>query len=114
VSVRPGEAHRTIELKIPSEHGYEKMAMQVAAEIAGMMGFSGERIDDLRTGEERFLELTDRHGVIPAPYMARAHWVSVLPSAGMPREEIGALLRASYEQVRAKLTKKVQRELGDG
>ena len=40
---------RTIELKIPSEHGYEKMAMQVAAELAGMMGFTDERVDDLRT-----------------------------------------------------------------
>ena len=40
---------RTIELKIPSEQGYEKMAMQVASELAGMMGFSGSRIDDLRT-----------------------------------------------------------------
>jgi serine/threonine-protein kinase RsbW len=40
---------RSIELKIPSEHGYEKMAMNVAAELAGMMRFPPERIDDLRT-----------------------------------------------------------------
>lgn len=40
---------RTIELKIPSEHGYEKMAMQLAGELAGMMGFSSSRVDDLRT-----------------------------------------------------------------
>jgi serine/threonine-protein kinase RsbW len=40
---------RTIELKIPSEHGYEKMAMQVAAELAEMMGFTSERVEDLRT-----------------------------------------------------------------
>jgi serine/threonine-protein kinase RsbW len=40
---------RSIELKIPSEHGYEKMAMNVAAELAGMMRFPPERIEDLRT-----------------------------------------------------------------
>lgn len=40
---------RTIELKIPSEHGYEKMAMQLAAELAAMMGFDASRVDDLRT-----------------------------------------------------------------
>lgn len=40
---------RTIELKIPSEHGYEKMAMQIAGELAHMMGFSPSRIEDLRT-----------------------------------------------------------------
>ena len=40
---------RSIELKIPSEHGYEKMAMNVAAELAGMMRFPADRIEDLRT-----------------------------------------------------------------
>jgi serine/threonine-protein kinase RsbW len=40
---------RSIELKIPSEHGYEKMAMNVAADLAGMMRFPPERIEDLRT-----------------------------------------------------------------
>jgi serine/threonine-protein kinase RsbW len=40
---------RTIELKIPSEHGYEKMAMQVAAELAEMMGFTRERTEDVCT-----------------------------------------------------------------
>jgi serine/threonine-protein kinase RsbW len=40
---------RTIELKIPSEEGYEKMAMRVAADLAGMMGFTEGRVDDLRT-----------------------------------------------------------------
>lgn len=67
-----------------------------------------------KVGEARFLELTDRPGIIPAPYLARAHWVSVLSSSAMPRPELEALLRSSYEQVFAKLTRKAQRELGDG
>ena len=40
---------RSIELKIPSEHGYEKMAMNVAADLARMMRFPPERVEDLRT-----------------------------------------------------------------
>jgi serine/threonine-protein kinase RsbW len=40
---------RSVELKIPSEHGYEKMAMNVAAELAARMKFSDERIEDLKT-----------------------------------------------------------------
>ena len=40
---------RSVELKIPSEHGYEKMAMNLAAELAGMMNFPSNRIEDLRT-----------------------------------------------------------------
>ncbi len=66
-----------------------------------------------KVGEERFLEMTDRHGVIPAPYMARAHWVSVLPSSGIANDEILALVRGSYEMIRARLTKRLQRELAD-
>ena len=28
-------------------------------------------------GPERFAELVEREGIIPAPYLARAHWVAV-------------------------------------
>jgi len=64
--------------------------------------------------DDRFLEITDRPHIVPAPYMARAHWVSVLSSAAMPAEELKALVRHSYELVRNKLTKKIQRELDSG
>jgi serine/threonine-protein kinase RsbW len=38
-----------IELRIPSEFGYEKMAMQLAGAVAEQMGFAPERVEDLRT-----------------------------------------------------------------
>jgi serine/threonine-protein kinase RsbW len=40
---------RSVELKIPSEQGYEKMAMNLAAELATRMHFPASRIEDLRT-----------------------------------------------------------------
>jgi serine/threonine-protein kinase RsbW len=43
------EAARVVELRIPSELGYEKMAMQLSAALAQQMGFEPERIDDLKT-----------------------------------------------------------------
>ncbi|MFN7551974.1 MAG: MmcQ/YjbR family DNA-binding protein [Pseudomonadota bacterium] len=94
----------------------DDLAYSVAGKMFAVYCFKGSNAGQVsfKVGAERFLELTDRHGIIPAPYMARAHWVSVLPSSGMPREELKALLRESYEQVRAKLPKKVQRELGEG
>jgi predicted DNA-binding protein (MmcQ/YjbR family) len=67
-----------------------------------------------KVGPERFLEFTDRPGIIPAPYMARAHWISLTRPDALPRTERDALIRGSYERVRATLTKKAQRELGDG
>lgn len=39
----------TIELHIPSRLGYEKIAMNAAASAAQLMGFSNERIEDLKT-----------------------------------------------------------------
>ena len=62
---------------------------------------------------ERFLEFTDRPGIVPAPYLARAHWISMDDPAALPRAELEALLRRAYELVREKLPKKRQRELAD-
>lgn len=39
----------TIELHLPSRLGYEKIAMNTAASTARLMGFSDERIEDLKT-----------------------------------------------------------------
>jgi serine/threonine-protein kinase RsbW len=53
---------RSIELKIPSELGYEKMAMNVAADLAGMMRFPPERIEDLRTAVSEACVNAMEHG----------------------------------------------------
>ena len=65
----------------------------------------------LKADDERFLELTDRPGIVPAPYLARAKWVFVTPEARLEDEEFAALLRRSYELVFAKLTRKLQRDI---
>ena len=64
-----------------------------------------------KVDDERFLELTDRPGIIPAPYLARARWVQVDANADLSDEEAAQLLRRSWELVFAKLTKKLQREI---
>lgn len=61
--------------------------------------------------DERFLELSDRPGIIPAPYLARAKWVYVEDAAALGDAEAQQLLRRSYELVFAKLTRKLQREI---
>jgi predicted DNA-binding protein (MmcQ/YjbR family) len=60
---------------------------------------------------ERFLELTDRPGFRPAPYMARAHWVTLDDPSVVPQTELQQLIRRAYELVFAKLTRTRQREL---
>ena len=65
-----------------------------------------------KVDDDRFLELTDRPGIIPAPYLARAKWVYVEDAKALSDKEAAALLRRSYELVFGKLTKKLQREIG--
>jgi serine/threonine-protein kinase RsbW len=43
------ENNRSIELQLPSRLGHEKVAMTTAASVARRMGFSEERIEDLKT-----------------------------------------------------------------
>jgi serine/threonine-protein kinase RsbW len=44
------DEHRSsIELRLPSRLGFEKVAMNTAASVAHLMGFSSERIEDLKT-----------------------------------------------------------------
>jgi serine/threonine-protein kinase RsbW len=38
-----------IELRLPSRLGYEKVAMNTAASVARLMGFTEERVEDLKT-----------------------------------------------------------------
>lgn len=38
-----------VELRLPSRLGYEKVAMNTAASVAKLMGFSEERVEDLKT-----------------------------------------------------------------
>ena len=77
----------------------------VRGPLAGRLSFKVE--------DARFLELTERPGFVPAPYLARAHWVLVAKPGALPAGELRAFLRRSYELVRARLPKKTQRELAD-
>jgi predicted DNA-binding protein (MmcQ/YjbR family) len=62
----------------------------------------------LKACPENFAELTERPGVIPAPYLARAKWISLESADALPDAEIAQLLRESYELVLAKLPRKLR------
>jgi predicted DNA-binding protein (MmcQ/YjbR family) len=57
---------------------------------------------------ENFAELTERAGIIPAPYLARAQWVALETKDVLPPGELAPLLRESYDLVLAKLPKKTR------
>lgn len=57
---------------------------------------------------EDFATLIERPGIIPAPYLARAHWVSLETGDALPRTEVERLLSQAYSLVFAKLPKKAR------
>jgi predicted DNA-binding protein (MmcQ/YjbR family) len=60
---------------------------------------------------ENFVELTERPGIIPAPYLARASWIAIESSTILPTPELASLLRGSYDLVVAKLPRKTRESL---
>lgn len=60
---------------------------------------------------ENFAELSERAGIIPAPYMARAQWVALETKDALRKEELATLLRESYDLVFARLPRKVREAL---
>lgn len=64
--------------------------------------------------QEKFAELIERNSIVPAPYVARYHWVALESFDALSEKELKSLLRTSYELVIEKLPKKKKAELEKG
>lgn len=62
---------------------------------------------------EEFASLIEVEGIIPAPYMARNHWVLLERFDALRDAEIEQQVRKSYELVKAKLTQRALAGLGE-
>ncbi len=60
---------------------------------------------------ERFAELTEQDGIIPAPYVALYHWVALERFDALSDRELKELVKTAYQLVREKLPKKIQAQL---
>ncbi|WP_426269471.1 MmcQ/YjbR family DNA-binding protein [Dyella kyungheensis] len=88
------------------------LVMSVGGKMFAVMPTEGGRIS-FKVEDERFLELSDQPGMIAAPYLARARWISVVEPKRFSTAELSELIRTAYGLIRAKLTKKLQAELGE-
>jgi predicted DNA-binding protein (MmcQ/YjbR family) len=59
-------------------------------------------------GQERFAELVEQEGIVPAPYMARIHWVAVERWDVLRNAEWESELRAAHEITLSKLPQRVR------
>lgn len=79
--------------------------------------FAGMNLDpphqlSFKCTPEKFDELIEVEGIVPAPYMARNKWVMLERLEALSDREIKSLVKDSYEMILAKLPKKAQAELG--
>ena len=88
----------------------------VGSKMFAMFSMKKDKLIDqlmFKADDARFLELTDREGFMPAPYLARAKWVKVEGVKRMPDAEARALLTEAHRVVMAKLSKKMQRAIAE-
>lgn len=59
-----------------------------------------------------FQMLPELEGVFPAPYLARAKWVQVLPNSELGEDDIKAYIVEAHRLIASKLTQMAKAELG--
>jgi predicted DNA-binding protein (MmcQ/YjbR family) len=64
-----------------------------------------------KASSDNFYELTERPGIIPAPYLARAQWVALETKDALSSAELAAFVRDSYDIIVAKLPKRTRDSL---
>jgi len=65
----------------------------------------------LKASPEEAAALVHHADVIPAPYLAKHHWVTFLHLNVLPKSQLQTLLTSAYTLVFSKLTKKLQASL---
>jgi len=91
----PGATH---DVKWGNDHCYS---------IGGkMFAVFGPKNFSFKVDDNRFLELTDLEGIIPAPYMAKHKWVLVEDLKVLSDKDLRELLARAHEIILAKAPKK--------
>ena len=68
----------------------------------------GDHWLSFKCAHEQFAELVERPGIIPAPYLARAHWVALETENALPRAELKEWLGQAHALILKNLPKKTQ------
>lgn len=64
-----------------------------------------------KASPDNFYALTERPGIIPAPYLARAQWVALETKDALSSAELSEFITSSYDLIVAKLPKKTREAL---
>jgi predicted DNA-binding protein (MmcQ/YjbR family) len=100
--------HHCLSFPGASEHVQwgEHLVFKVAGKIFAVLALEpGGQFLMFKSTPEEAADLVERPGVIPAPYLARAHWVALETEDALSPAEIRRLVSRSYELVVEKLPK---------
>lgn len=91
------------------------LVFKIAGKMFAVIGLdeASDHVMSFKCTPEKFAELTERNGIVPAPYVARYHWVALERFNALSDKELKALIRNSYDLVFEKLPKKVRAKLAD-
>jgi predicted DNA-binding protein (MmcQ/YjbR family) len=87
------------------------ICFSIGAKMFCVSGFNAPMKVSLKVNDEEFEEFSSRSGIIPAPYLARHKWVLISEEAGLTDKQWKHYICRSYELVKAKLPKRLQKEL---
>ena len=88
------------------------LLFRISGKIFAGMSLDPPHSFSFKCTPEKFDELIEFEGIIPAPYTARNKWVMLERLDALNDSEIKRLIKNSYEMIFSKLTKKLQAELG--
>lgn len=78
--------------------------------VVALDGATDHRMS-FKCSPEVFAELTERDGIVPAPYVARYHWVALERFDALPERELKELLRNAYRLILEKLPRKSRAQI---
>ena len=88
------------------------LLFRISGKIFAAMSLDPPHSLSFKCTPEKFDELIEFEGIIPAPYTALNKWVMLEHLDALNDSEIKRLIKNSYEMIFSKLTKKLQAELG--
>lgn len=88
------------------------LLFRISGKMFAVVGLDPPNSLAFKCTPEKFHDLIERDGIIPAPYMARNKWVKLETLDALGDRELKTLIKNSYDMILSKLPKKTQAELG--
>jgi predicted DNA-binding protein (MmcQ/YjbR family) len=93
----------------------DHLVFKVARKIFAVVALEpAEHCVSFKCSDEDFAELIERPGIVPAPYLARAHWVALEREHPLTQAELERLLRDAHALVFARIPKALREKLERG